>query len=271
MSIPFDAQGLVAERPLTARIPTEFVEQGREVFLEVVIFKPAGPGPFPALVFHHGSTGSGDDPSLFSNTWTSPGLAKFFTDRGWLVAFPQRRGRGNSDGCYDEGFRPDRSGYAQEPEHALPGVERALADVEASVNWVARRPDVDETRLLLGGQSRGGILAIAYSGMRPQRITGVLNFVGGWIAGHSPHAESINSAIFCRGAASGRSTLWLYGDYDPFYRLDHSRKNFEAFVAAGGKGTFHVVESAALVNGHRIVYTPALWAEPVDYYLTHHG
>jgi len=56
------------------------------------------------LLFHHGSTGKGDDPSRFISTVTSPALAKFFNDRGWMVMFPQRRGRGKSDGLYDEGF-----------------------------------------------------------------------------------------------------------------------------------------------------------------------
>jgi len=69
---------------------------------------PNGVGPFPTLIFHHGSTGRGDAPALFTGTFESPSLARLFNESGWLVAFPQRRGRGASDGLYDEGFEPDR-------------------------------------------------------------------------------------------------------------------------------------------------------------------
>lgn len=80
------SQDAVAPERLVERIPTTFLENGTPVTLEVVIFKPPGPGPFPTVMFNHGSTGNGDNPSSFTSTWTTPGLAKFFTERGWLVA-----------------------------------------------------------------------------------------------------------------------------------------------------------------------------------------
>ena len=80
------------------RAPTPFVESGRAVTLEVVIYKPQGPGPHPAVIFNHGSTGDGNDPSQFRITYTNEAIARFFADRGWLVAFAQRRGRGAGRG-----------------------------------------------------------------------------------------------------------------------------------------------------------------------------
>lgn len=38
------------------RVPTPFVEDGRAVSLVVLLYKPAGVGPFPTLVFNHGSS-----------------------------------------------------------------------------------------------------------------------------------------------------------------------------------------------------------------------
>ena len=112
--------------------PSEFLnttlqEGGKPVRLEVFIKKPPGNGPFPLLVFNHGSTGRGTDPNLFTQTYASPEIADFFVDRGWMVAFPQRRGRGKSDGLYDEGFAPDRAlGYSCDLDRSLPGADRAL-------------------------------------------------------------------------------------------------------------------------------------------------
>ena len=162
------------ERPdyLVDRVPTQFVENGKAISLEVIIAAPTGTGPFPAVMFNHGSTGSGTDPSLFGRTWASDSVAQFFNQRGWLVAFPQRRGRGKSDGLYDEGFEPDRSKYACSPPLSLAGLERALQDLDAVVVYLKGRADVDSTRMLIGGHSRGGILSIVYAGTRPVHFDG---------------------------------------------------------------------------------------------------
>ena len=94
-------------------LQTELIEDGRPVRLEAVIFKPNGAGPFPLAVINHGSTGGGRDPAVAKQTWFAADLADFLNERGWMVAFPQRRGRGKSDGLYDEGFSEDRTlGYA---------------------------------------------------------------------------------------------------------------------------------------------------------------
>jgi dienelactone hydrolase len=161
---------------------TDLVENGTPVRLEVVLFKPEGAGPFPLFVFNHGSTGAGTRPERFTRTSWNFGLAEVFLDRGWMVAFPQRRGRGRSDGLYDEGFTPARTnGYSCDPARSLPGADRALSDIEAAVKELLRRPDVSRRAILMGGNSRGGILSVAYAGKHPEQILGVINFVGGWI------------------------------------------------------------------------------------------
>jgi dienelactone hydrolase len=256
-----------AQERVVERAPTPFVEDGKSVSLEVVLYRPAGNGPFPLLVFNHGSTGRGNDRSLFTRTWTADGIAQLFNERGWLVAFPQRRGRGKSGGLYDEGFEWDRSRYACAPTQSLPGVERALQDIDAAYDWLVARADVDAKRVLIGGQSRGGILAVAYAGTRPGRVSGVLNFVGGWAGEGCSSAEHINQTTFARGAAFAGPTLWLYGDKDPFYGLPHSRKNFEAFTAAGGKGEFLVREPPPGRNGHSVLLNVEAWRGDVEAYL----
>ena len=92
--------------------------------------------------------------------------------------------------------------------------------------------------VLLLGQSRGGILSVAYAGLHPEKVRGVINFVGGWVGDGCRNAIAINRALMNRGARFPRPMLWLYGENDPFYALDHTRGNFEAFRAAGGRGRF---------------------------------
>ena len=136
-----------------------------------------------------------------------------------MVAFPQRRGRGQSDGLYDEGFTLDRSGYSCEHDLALLGAAHALEDLDAITDWLRNRMDVDTTRLLVGGTSRGGILAVAHTAQRPDVYLAAINFVGGWIAEGCGDYRSINRTLFVNGAAFPGPSLWLYGEYDSFYGL----------------------------------------------------
>jgi dienelactone hydrolase len=250
------------------RIDTSLVEDGKPVRLEVVSFKPDGAGPFPLLVINHGSTGSGADPRLFKETRWSFAVAEFFTRKGWFVAFPHRRGRGNSDGLYDEGFESDRRrGYTCDPTRSLAGADRALEDVQAALAVLRRRPDVDARRVVMGGISRGGVLSIAYAGRHPGDVLGVINFVGGWVGTGCPTAAQVNGALFRQGATFTGPTIWLYGKEDQYYSIDHSRANFTAFESAGGKGTFVVFDVPGSGNGHALNGYLELWAPHVDSFM----
>ena len=173
---------------------------GQTVRLEMRIYRPATAGPAPTLVFNHGSTGRGSDPRIFTRPIDYPEIAQVFVQRGWAVVMPARRGRGGSEGQYDEGFAPGSVGYACDLAFSLPGAERALRDVEAAMDAVRAFPFVDPTRVVIGGQSRGGILSVAYAGRRPEQVKGVINFVGGWMGAGCSRATGINPALFTRGA-----------------------------------------------------------------------
>jgi pimeloyl-ACP methyl ester carboxylesterase len=225
-----------------------------------------GPAPsrWQSLI---GSTGDGTNSALFTETWFNVRLADFLNARGWIVAFPQRRGRGKSDGLYDEGFSAEREkGYTCEADSALAGAERALGDLEAAIAALQRRPDVASSRVLLGGQSRGGALAIAYAGGHPEQIVGVINFAGGWLGEGCATAKLINATLFERGAPLPQSTLWLYSRQDRFYSGRLSRENFEVFQKAGGRGAFMEFDVPG-GNGHFVIGYPQLWSAAVNDYL----
>jgi dienelactone hydrolase len=241
------------------------------VHLDMCIYQPATAGPRPTLVFNHGSTGSGTDPQRFTQPIDEPHLAQFFVQHGWAVILPARRGRARSEGVYNEGFERDRSlGYTCDPPLSLAGADRAVSDIAAAIAAIRAFPFVDHHQIVIGGQSRGGILSVAYAGLYPEHIRGVLNFVGGWLGTGCPTASHINQTLFRRGAAYPGETLWLYGDGDPFYPLAHSHENFAAFHDAGGSGTFHVLQPPE-ENGHRLVAYPEVWGSTVRTYLQRIG
>jgi dienelactone hydrolase len=249
------------------RIRTPFLEYGVAVSLEAVIVRPLAGDRFPTVIVHHGSTGNGSDPARFTETFTSRPVARFFVERGWQVVFPQRRGRGQSDGLYDEGFTPDRSGYACSADLALAGAERALDDIDVITDWARQRADVDTTRMLIGGVSRGGILSVAFLARRPDVYLGAVNFVGGWLAEGCGDHLTVNRNLFVRGASVSLPTLWLYGANDAFYSLSYGRSLFQRYTEAGGLGEFRELFRAPGLNGHFIVNDPDLWSAPVAAYL----
>jgi endonuclease YncB( thermonuclease family) len=256
--------------PLAAqeRAMVPLVIDGEQVRLATITYKPPGNGPFPTLIFHHGSTGRGRDPALFERPYDPKALAGWFTARGWAVILPSRRGRGGSEGTYDEGFEPDRTqGYSCEPARALAGAERALSDIDAIMPVLLAQPFVDRERVAVGGVSRGGVLAVAWSGRRSGVARAVMNFVGGWLSERCPAIDNVNAELFVRGSAFKRSTIWLYGYRDSYYSLRHSRKNFDAFRAAGGKGAFREYEPPEGLDGHQIAAIPDLWTETLEAYL----
>jgi len=179
-----------------------------------------------------------------------------------MVLFPQRRGRGKSGGNYAEGLVSDGFGYSCDMEITIAGFERAVEDMDSVMRHLRQSPDVDGSRLAIAGVSRGGILAIAYAGMRPGTFRGAINFNGGWLGRGCASHEIVNPSLFARGAAAGIPTLWLHGKHDQYYRIEHCRQNFERFLLAGGKGEF-----IAAPAGHALLFKPALWAHHVGQYI----
>jgi dienelactone hydrolase len=248
-------------RGTSEMLETDLLEDGNPIRLETVIFKPPGPGPFPLAVFNHGSTGRYATPGVAKQTWVSLEVANSLNKQGCLVAFPQRRGRGKSDGLYEEGL----SSFG-DTDRALRGADRALIDIDAAIAVLRRRQDVTPGPVLIGGNSRGGALSVAYAGMHPEQTLGVINFVGGWFGEKSPGAELVDQALFERGARYDRPTIWLYGQGDIYYSIGYSRKNFATFEKAGGQGTFIAFDVPSDV-GHNVIHYPDLWAGPVGDYL----
>lgn len=233
------------------------------VSLEIVIAKPQGDGPFPTIIFNHGSTGRGINKTVYKRTISPSVIASYFATHGWMTLFPQRRGRGKSGGVYGEGLAPDGSGYSCNAEVAIAGFQRAVEDIDDVVGNVRNMQDVDQNRLVIAGVSRGGILAIAYAGMRPGTFTGAVNFNGGWLGRACPSHETVNPHLFERGAMANIPTLWLHGSHDQYYRIGHCRGNFDRFLASGGKGRFVTVPA-----GHALMFKPSLWKQHLDQYLT---
>ena len=248
-------------------LATNLRENGENVGLAVALYIPEGKGPFPLALVHHGSTGSGTDSRAFKWFFTNDWFADVLNAHGWIVAFPQRRGRGGSVGLCDEGFAEDRSqGYSAEAHLSLPGAERALQDANSALLVLQQRPDVSDHPVLFSGVSRGGVVALMQAGVHRENAAGVINFVGGWMT-ESPGDPEINPTLFRKIGPFDGEVLSIYGEDDPLYSIEHSRSNLAELEKMGVESKFHVVDVPGHNKGHWVMYWPPLWEEVVSDYI----
>ncbi len=217
--------------------------------LEATIYKPQGNGPFPIAIINHGSTGPRAVPER--DTFRPDFFARILAEHGFASIAPMRRGRGASEGLYVEPYDCELSASAR-------GIENAIADLDAVVNYLKNVPFVDSTRILISGLSRGGLLSVVYAAQRPGRILGVANFVGGWMGTRC--TNGINESSFQKaGALSKVPTLWLYAGNDTYYKEGTPAQYFSLYKVAGGVGIFHLYPSTFDKNGHALFFYPNVW------------
>src|SRR6267142_562541 len=71
--------------------PEEVVFHSGKLELHGFLWRPNGPGPFPAILWNHGSE---------KLPGTQPHLAEFYTSHFYVFFVPHRRGQGRSPGPY---------------------------------------------------------------------------------------------------------------------------------------------------------------------------
>jgi dienelactone hydrolase len=134
--------------------------------------------------------------------------------------------------------------------------------------YLRAQPWADAERALIAGQSRGGILSVAYAAERPSRVRGVINFAGGWTSQRcDENGRGFNQTTFA--SAGGRTRipmLWLYAEGDGYYSAVWIRRYHEAFVQAGGVATFHLFPAFG-ADGHRLVDRVEFWKAAADDFL----
>lgn len=226
----------------------------RDIKLEANIVKPDGKGPFPVAIISHGSTGRGRVP--VRQTLRSDFVASEFLKHGFAVVAPMRRGRGASGGAYDEPYDCDASAAAG-------GLQNAMQDTDHVVAYVRTRPEFDSSRLVLSGNSRGGILSVLYASQRLGVARGVVNFVGVWTNDTcSSRAGGFNEKVFrdagTAPAAAHVPMLFLYAGNDSHYAPDSAR-NFAALVQQSGGSVQLQLYGAVGSDGHRLFAHPDVW------------
>jgi dienelactone hydrolase len=210
-----------AEPPLDARLNEQVVMLpahigDRTVELQTTIFKPAGPGPFPMVVLNHGKNpGKARDQKRSRHLRVAAALV----ERGYVVAIPMREGFAGSEGRY-----PDD--HCDIYKH---GLDEAR-DVAAAINELVKLPYVDRKRIVIAGQSDGGLTTIALGTKQIPGVLGLVNFSGGLrVRTCSDWPQRLVATYAAYGKQARYPSLWFYGDNDQNWPQPMPQQMFSAY------------------------------------------
>jgi acetamidase/formamidase/dienelactone hydrolase len=144
--------------------------------LRGLIWRPAGQGPFPAVLFNHGSYLRADAMSPETPAIVGP----LFARHGYAFLFFFRQGIGlSADQGTADGDLMQRA-YEQRGNEARNRVQldllngEELDEVRAALQFLLRRPEVDPRRIGVVGHSFGGSLSLVLASVAPDVRTTVV-------------------------------------------------------------------------------------------------
>ncbi len=166
--------------------PAEVTFPSGKLVLHGFLWKPEGKGPFPAVLWNHGSE---------KLPGWRPELGRFYVEHNYVFFIPHRRGQGRSPGDYIE----DLVAQAPPQSRARRMVQLQEAEVEdviAALNYLKSQPFVDPTKIAISGCSYGGIQTLLV-GERDLGVKALVPFAPGAMSWerNSPLQDRLKEAI----------------------------------------------------------------------------
>jgi dienelactone hydrolase len=232
-------------------------------------FMPDGDGPFPILILNHGrSPTDRSTPPRFRYTRQ----VAFFVKRGFAVFEPTRIGYGE----YGTQFDPEYSGACHRKDYA-PMIAAQRIEELAVLDYAKRQPHVDPHRLVIVGQSVGGIMTTSMAAVNPDGLVAAINFAGGAGGDPSRHpgvpceGELLEAMYASFGKTSRVPMLWIYTENDQYFNPTYSKAWHTAFVSAGGHADYRLLPPFS-DNGHTLFSRgPDVWEPVVSEFLDRLG
>ena len=165
--------------------PTIVEVHSDAVRLKVYFWKPPGPGPFPAVLFNHGS-GAADAQHTAGQTMAEAAarLAPLFLKHGYAFFYLCRRGQGLS--ADQAPFMQDvlqreesaKGKDARQHLHYILVTTDQLEDSLAGLDFLKTASGIDPMRIAIVGHSFGGVITLL-SGERDAAIRAEVTFGAG--------------------------------------------------------------------------------------------
>ncbi|RVT97507.1 hypothetical protein EOD42_06690 [Rhodovarius crocodyli] len=217
--------------------------------LQTRLCRPDTPGPHRLLIMNHGAQFRAEIRSVLVPAPCDSEPVDWFTDRGYAVAVPLRRGHGASTGEWMESFGP-----CEDPDFLRVGRETAR-DIRAVLEELLHHPGIEPDHAVILGESAGGWGSIALAAERPSGVAAIINVAGGrggWAGGRARQncaAPRLIETMGLFGRTARVPMLWLYAINDSYFGPSLAGSMFEAFTAAGGVAEMTVLPQTA-PDGH---------------------
>lgn len=260
-----------------------------DITIPVHVFKPPKSKDnetkksWPVVIFSHGRSNSETARAALKNP-VNLDIVRYWHTRGFVVVAAIRPGYGDSasEDPEDNGIRWKENSCIGNPDFSKTANAASYAE-KAVHTWLITQTWADKNRLLLVGQSVGGLATVTACGQNWPGVIGCINFAGG--AGGNPDLSPGNS---CRPdrlsevlSKSAKTTivpsLWLYSANDKFWGEEAPKVWFKAFTetayAAGKKPKLEFFAAPAVSdNGHSLQTAGGrFWIPVVNEWLDKNG
>ncbi len=188
--------------------------------LKAYFWKPAGPGPFPGVLFNHGS-GAADAQHTAGQTMAeaAANLAPVFLKNGYAFLYLCRRGQGLSADqapFMQEVLQREESARGKEARQHLHYVlvtTEQLEDALAGLAFLRTAPGIDSKRIAIVGHSFGGVITLL-SGEQDAAIRAEVTFGAG--ANSWQHSDELRRRVFTAVGKTSAPILLIHAanDYD---------------------------------------------------------
>jgi dienelactone hydrolase len=191
--------------PITAAISSEI--QYSEIFyrsgdlnIQAYLYQPEGAGPFPVVIYNHGSRGGRESDSVPFEY-----VGAMLTRAGYIVLVPERRGYGKSDGL------KRRDGAGRDQSQVVTRLYAETDDVLAAIAYLRTVPSADTNRLGIMGWSFGGIVTM-FATSRSAAFAAAVNQAGGALTWDSN--AHVRKALLEAAESSTTPTLFMVARND---------------------------------------------------------
>ena len=263
---PVNAVAIPHPNSITPRAEVVKFPSGR-LTLHGVIYKPAGAGPFPAVIYNHGSA-----PGMLSQQ-AFEALGPVYASHGWLFFGPYRRGQGlsSSAGPYigDQIAAAEKSGGVSAGAATMIRLLKTdhLNDQLAALAWLRAQRFVSRDRIAVAGTSFGGIETV-FGAEQVSYCAAVDSSGGAESWADAPELQS----VMTHAVRNARAPIFFFqakNDYD----LTPSRTLSAAMKDAGKEFDVKIYPpyGSSPQDGHTFGYFgSAVWGNDVFRFLNTH-
>ena len=263
-----------------------------DVAMPVHVFKPRQPqagvgasGPWPVVIFSHGRAGNlAGRAALKSPVHSYFEMVRYWQGKGYAVVAAIRPGYGENTAHdpEDHGARW-RGNMCTGPVNYGKTAGAAAYAIRTVRDWVVTQGWANKDRMLLVGQSVGGLATVAACAQNWPGVIGCVNFVGG--AGGNPEdspgksclADQLGEELASHGKSTTVPSMWLYSANDKFWGEQAPKDWYRAYVAvakaAGQKAPSEFFAAPAVGdNGHTLQGSGGkIWMPVLDSWLKANG